>query len=92
MNTEIKHAGHRFFVEVEGKTASLDYVLRDDKMDITHTYTPPELRGRGIAEQITTAAFEYARKNNFIVIPSCSYVRDAFLSRHPEFHGIVEKS
>ncbi len=89
---EIKHAGHRFFVEVEGKTASLDYALENGKMNITHTYTPSELRGRGIAEQITLAAFEYAKKNNFRVVPSCSYVRDAFLSRHPEFHDIVDVS
>ncbi|EKX40255.1 hypothetical protein GUITHDRAFT_75844 [Guillardia theta CCMP2712] len=67
----------------------LTYRLRkkDGKtvMDMEHTFTPSALRGRGIAEKLCVAAFEYCSARSMRVIPSCSYIRDTFLARRKEF-------
>ena len=60
-----------FISKVDGKEAYLRYVIRgEDLIDFTYTYTPPELRGKGLAEKIVKIGFEYAKKNNLKVIPT----------------------
>lgn len=82
----VRHNGtaHRFELEIEGGLAFLDYRMDDAKMLLTHTFVPPELRGRKLAEQLVAAALKHARECRFRVVPQCGYV-DAFLKRHPEF-------
>ncbi len=87
---DVRHntAEHRFEAEFEGKLSVADYVLREGEMTMTHTYTPPEIRGRGIAEKLVRAALEHAREQRWRVVPACSYV-DRFIQRHPEFQSLV---
>ena len=88
---DIQHSGGRFFVIIEGREASLLYRISGNVMDIYDTFTPPELRGHGIAEQLALAAFEYAKENNLRIIPSCPYISETFLRKHPELESMVEK-
>lgn len=73
---DIKHdeGKHQFYAEVDGGQAVLDYEQNGKTLNFYHTFVPPELRGKGLAEQVTKAAFDYAEKNGFKVIPSCPYV------------------
>ena len=77
-------AENRFEAEVDGQLSVADYQLRGTEMIMTHTYVPPVLRGRGIAENLVRAALEHARNERLKVVPACSYV-NAYLKRHPEF-------
>ena len=79
---------NRFEAEVEGTLSVADYQLRDREMIMTHTFVPPEMRGRGIAEKLVRTALEYAETQQLRVVPACSYVA-AFIQRHPEFHRLV---
>lgn len=92
MNIVIVHdkENNQFVSEVEGKISHLKYVVLSDGkiLDYVSTYVPPELRGRQIAGQIVKFALDYAKENNYRVIPSCSYVH-AFIERHPEYKGVV---
>ena len=81
-------AENRFEAEVDGKLSVADYQLRGKEMVMTHTLVPPQLRGRGIAEQLVRKALDYARSENLRVVPACSYV-DLFIRRHPEFQSLV---
>lgn len=81
-------AEKRFEAEVDGGMSVADYVLREGEMIMTHTYTPPELRGRGIAEKLVRAALDYARAEKLKVVPACSYV-DIFIQRHREFQPLL---
>lgn len=74
----------RFVITVDGAEAFVEYSLYDNVIELYHTYTPPQLRGRGLAEKVVHAALEYAKENKLKVIPSCSYVA-VFLQRHPEY-------
>ncbi len=84
-------AGHRFCVTLQGYEACLMYRCSDKEVDLYHTYVPEVFRGRGIAEQLCKAAFEYAKANSLTVIPSCSYISAAYLKRHPEYVPMTKR-
>lgn len=87
---DVQHTDGKFFAVIEGKEAILLYRINGNKMDIYDTFTPHELRGRGIAEQLAIAAFNYAKENRLTVIPSCPYISETFLKRHQELNVMVE--
>ena len=81
-------AANRFESEVDGNLAIAEYQLDGERMIITHTFVPPELRGRGIAEKLVRPALAWARAKNRRVVPACSYVA-AFIERHAEFRDLL---
>lgn len=82
---DIKHDPEEqvFTLSIDGENSELRYARSTGAMHFTHTYVPPSLRGRGIAERLTRHALDYARQEKLKVIPECSYVAK-FLERHPE--------
>ncbi len=86
---EIKHEAGKFSVEEDEAEAVLLYRQEGNVIDIYHTFTPEKLRGRGIAGKLAEAAFEYAKKNNLKVIPTCPYI-PKFLETHPEWKKVVK--
>lgn len=59
----------------------LDYrAAGDDAIDITHTFVPDHLRGKGLAAQLMDAAIEHARINGLSLHASCDYAK-AYLKR-----------
>ncbi len=90
---EIKHDkdNQRFFSIVEGRESYLQYLKVDSAtLDYYKTYVPNELRGKGIAGKIVETALNYARENNLMIIPSCSYV-ETFIEHHPDYDKMVKK-
>ena len=89
--SEVRHdqAGSRFVIALAGQEAVLEYRLSGRVIDLHHTFVPESLRGRGLAEQLCKAAFEYAKANRLSVVPSCSYVSGAYLKRHQEYAPLV---
>ena len=86
----IRHdaAAHRFEVVVDDYTSVLDYELDGDRVIFTHTFVPPELRGRGVAEKLVRAGLAWAASEKKRFVPACSYV-SAFIQRHAEFQSLV---
>ena len=82
-------AANRFEAVVDGHLAVAEYQLEDGRVVFTHTFVPPELRGRGIAEKLVRPALKWARAEGKRVVPACSYVA-AFVQRHAEFQSLVE--
>lgn len=85
---EVRHnaAARRFEMEIGGHLAVLDYELNGGEAALTHTFVPPELRGKGLAEKLVRAALAWARAEKLKVVPVCSYTV-TFLERHPELAG-----
>jgi len=80
---------HKFFVELDGKEAHLIYTVVDPAtLDFRHTFVPPELRGRQLAEQLVQAGFAYAREQGYRVIPTCSYVQRR-VERDPDLRALT---
>ncbi len=92
MNQEmvVRHnaAQRRFEVVVDDFLSVADYELTAGTMVMTHTFVPPELRGRGVAQKLVHAALGWAAAERLRVVPACSYVT-AFVQRHPEYQALV---
>ena len=91
LDVEHDQAGSRFCVKLQGYEACLMYRLTGNELDLYHTYVPEVFRGRGIAEKLCKAAFEYAKDRHLTVIPSCSYISEAYLKRHPEYAPLTKR-
>ena len=91
LNVQHDPAGNRFFVKLEGYEACLMYRRSGNELDLYHTYVPEVFRGRGVAEQLCKAAFEYAKANRLTVVPSCSYISGAYLKRHTEYESLTKR-
>jgi hypothetical protein len=81
----------RFELRVQGQLSIAQYQMIDGVMWLTHTETPPAMRGRGLAAHVVRAALDHARAHGMKVRPACSYVR-TYLRRHPETHDLVAPS
>lgn len=78
----------RYEMTVEGRLAACEYQLNDGQMVFTHTFVPPELRGRGIAETLVRTALGDARTSGHKVVPACSYVA-VFIQRNKEYQDLL---
>jgi uncharacterized protein len=81
-------AASRYEADIDGHLAVAEYLLKDDRVVFTHTFVPPELRGRGVAEALVRTALEEARQEGRRVVPQCSYVA-LFIRRNPEFKSLT---
>jgi uncharacterized protein len=93
MDLEIQHDKERkkFFTLIDGREAYLTYRNNGDNILIfDHTYVPFNLRGQNIAGKIVKFALDYAKENNFKIIPACSYVH-AYIDKNQQFNDLVEK-
>jgi predicted GNAT family acetyltransferase len=81
-------AEQRFETQLYGELAVCEYQLEGDRMVFTHTYVPPELRGRKVAEKLVRVALEYARERKHTIVPACSYVA-AYVERNREYQSLL---
>lgn len=80
---------HRFQADFpEGRGILIYRDAGPGVINLWHTEVDPALRGRGVANALARAAFDYARKNSLRVIPTCPFVQE-WLKRHPEELDIV---
>ncbi len=89
---QIEHDPERMTFEVvvdTNKRAVLEYRSnREGKMFLNSTEVPESLRGQGIAAKLVQHVFDYARENNYRIIPVCSYVK-TYLKKHPEQQDLM---
>jgi uncharacterized protein len=78
----------RFVLYADGKEAYVEYNVGEGELNLYHTHTDPELRGKGLAAQVVRAALEYIKENDLKVVPTCSYVR-SFVSKNDEYKELV---
>lgn len=91
MEHKVRHdqEQNRFVVTELGHEAYLDYYeLPNGALDYAHTYTPNEIRGRGIATAIIRHALEYAREEGKRIVPGCPFV-ETYIDRHAEYKPLL---
>ena len=88
MDMDIHHdeQARRYTVTSNGQEVGLlTYrVLGEKLIDFTHTYVPPEQRGRGIAEKLVEHALEETLQRGYKFRASCWYVA-GYARRHARF-------
>lgn len=90
MEPEVFHEkeNERFVIYAEGNEVYVEYTMRNNIIDLQHTYTHPVLRGKGLAAQVVRAALEFAKENKLKVIPTCSYVQ-SFIAKNDEYKELA---
>jgi uncharacterized protein len=91
MGSEIVHdeTRQRFEHTRDGKTSYLAYRRIDARtVDFVSTYTPPEMRGRGIAAHVVERALSWADGEGLAVIPTCWFVAE-YVERKPEWKRVL---
>jgi predicted GNAT family acetyltransferase len=73
----------RFELDVEGGIAFANYRLAPGTVIITHTETPREMRGRGIASLLVKGSLALIRAEGLKVVAGCGFVAN-YLDKHPE--------
>jgi predicted GNAT family acetyltransferase len=79
---------HRLELDVDGNIAFIEYKLDNDMLFLIHTEVPPALEGKGAGSAIVQKALQYAKDNNYKIVPFCPFVQ-SYLKRHKEWHDIV---
>lgn len=82
------HDQNRFEINLEGKTALLEYMERQTTIVFPHTEVPKELEGRGLGKQLAEAALAWAKGKNKSIVPICPFVA-SYIRRHPEYKPMV---
>jgi predicted GNAT family acetyltransferase len=91
MASEIRHdePGRRFTYERDGQVSYLLYRPLDERVvELTSTYTPPALRGRGIAARLVRAALQWADREGLRVVPTCWFVAE-YVERDPQWKRLL---
>jgi uncharacterized protein len=91
MELEVQHDEKRgkYYALIDGREAVCEYGPAGEKtLNFWHTYVPPELRGRGIADEIVRQALDDVLERGFRVIPSCWFVR-VYIDRHPKYQAAL---
>lgn len=60
------------------KLAEIEWIERNNVMDMNHTYVSDVLRGQGVAKKLLDKAASYARENDLKMNAICSYVVAVF--------------
>ena len=80
--------GSRFVMNVDGHEVYVLYAEDKNALDLYSTYTPPQLRGQGLASVVVKVALEYAKENKLKVIAGCWYVRK-FIDENQEYQNLI---
>ncbi len=79
----------RFVADIDAAEATLEYsVQADGVLDFRRTFTPPPLRGQGIARQVVLFGLDYARDNGIRIIPTCPYVAKV-IRENPDYEDLI---
>lgn len=81
----------RFYIEENANIkAEIGFELIADVVYINSTITKPEFQGQGLAGMLTQELVNYAKENNYTVVPRCSYAQRYF-EKNPDLEYLLEK-
>lgn len=89
-NFKVNEEGSQFELHVPGGVAFVEYYREGEKIFLTHTETPEELRGRGIAHKLIQRTLQCIKDNGLTLVPLCSFVAN-YINEHPEWNDILSE-
>ena len=78
----------KFYADIDGKEAAIEYAKMGDVYNLSHTFVPEELRGQGIAEKLARGTLDEIGRQGARFLPTCPYIQ-AFVRKHPEYQEAV---
>ncbi|MDQ0213960.1 putative GNAT family acetyltransferase [Oikeobacillus pervagus] len=88
----IQQGKNRFFIEDNGEMlAEITFLpLKNEQIDVNHTFVSDKLRGQGIAGQLLDRVVQYAREEKKMIVPTCSYAA-VKMERKKDYHDVLAK-
>jgi len=80
----------RFEADVDGHTAFVSYLRRNDTIFFTHTEVPREIEGRGLGSALAKAVLDRARAEHLKVVARCPFIAK-YIERHPEYQSLLRR-
>ena len=81
----------RFELTKDGQTSYLEFETDGQGwLTLWHTEVPAAQRGKGLAQELVTTAFQYAKDQHLRVDVMCP-VATHIVQTHPEFQSLVQK-
>lgn len=81
--------GSFFIAEGEEKLAEMTYVWSgENRFIIDHTEVSDRLRGQGAGNKLVMAAVDFARNNNYRILPLCPFAKSVF-NKHPDLNDLL---
>jgi len=79
-----------FYIDDDGKKpAFMTYTFAGtDKFIIDHTMVNPGNEGKGLGKKLVVAAVDFARANNYKIMPLCPYAKSVF-DKTAEFSDVL---
>lgn len=71
--------------------SQIDYLIDGDVVSMTHTGTPPQHRGRGLAGKLARFALDDVCEQQQKVAPLCPFIA-SFITENPEYAPCVARS
>ena len=83
----------RYTLLIDGQLVALaDYTINGSSISFHHTYTQPNLRGKGYAAEVVEFAVnDVEATSTRRIVPMCWYVGQWF-DEHPERQGLLTRS
>ncbi len=78
----------RYELEENGHIAYADYAVDNGVMSIKYVFSPPELRGTGVAGKLMGFVMEDAKAKNYKVVPICGYAA-AWIKKSKQYNDMV---
>ena len=81
---------NQFEIHYESNVAFIEYIIKEEKIYLTHTEVPKALEGQGIGSKLVKMVLQYIKDHNMVLVPQCSFVA-AYVNKHPEWHSILSE-
>lgn len=81
----------QFELNIEGKTARIEYALMGNKIIFNHTEVPIGLEGKGVGSKIVELALKNIEERNLKLIPLCPFTA-AYIKRHPHWKRVLDEN
>ena len=82
-------SGYFTATQNQSEAGRITYVIQEEtKLIIDHTEVSNAYGGRGLGKKLVFAVAEYARANNFKILPVCSFAKAVF-DKTPEIQDVL---
>lgn len=78
----------QFEIRLGEDVAFAEYRLEPGVIVFPHTIVPDAFAGQGVGKRLVEAGLDYAREQNLLVKPTCSFFH-AYIAKRPELHALV---
>ncbi len=78
-----------YIVLSRSEKAVVKYRLKGREIHVLSTYTPPEHRGKEVAEKLMGEVVKFAAREKLKIVPVCSYAQRYF-EKHPELKELSQ--